>query len=131
MLGRLSVDSDEVTIRRTIGQKKDECFLNRKRIQKNEIISLLESAGFSKANPYYIVQQGKVSTLCLMRDSDRLGLLKEIAGTNIYEERKNESLKIMAETMKKQEHIEEVLGFIDERLGEFLIFFVIKPFQPN
>lgn len=39
--------------------KKDEFFLNRKRIQKSEVISLLESAGFSKSNPYYIVQQGK------------------------------------------------------------------------
>lgn len=58
--GRLSVDTDEVILRRTIGQKKDEFFLNRKRIQKNEILSFLESAGFSKSNPYYIVQQGKV-----------------------------------------------------------------------
>ena len=27
---------------------------------KNEVSNLLESAGFSRANPYYIVQQGKV-----------------------------------------------------------------------
>lgn len=27
---------------------------------KNEVMNLLESAGFSRANPYYIVQQGKV-----------------------------------------------------------------------
>jgi structural maintenance of chromosome 3 (chondroitin sulfate proteoglycan 6) len=117
-LGRLSVDTEEVIIRRTVGQKKDEFFLNRRRIQKNEIISLLESAGFSKSNPYYIVQQGKVSTLCVMKDSDRLGLLKEIAGTVVYEERKAESLKILLETTNKQSHIEEVLVFIDERLGD-------------
>lgn len=58
--GRLSVESDEVVLRRTVGHKKDEFFLNRKRIQKSEVQSLLESAGFSKSNPYYIVQQGKV-----------------------------------------------------------------------
>jgi structural maintenance of chromosome 3 (chondroitin sulfate proteoglycan 6) len=116
--GRLSVDTEEVIIRRTVGQKKDEFFLNRKRIQKTEIISLLESAGFSKSNPYYIVQQGKVATLCLMKDSDRLGLLKEIAGTIVYEERKAESLKILLDTVNKQSHIEEVLNFIEERLSE-------------
>ena len=60
LLGRLSVESDEVVLRRTVGHKKDEFFLNRKRIQKSEVQSLLESAGFSKSNPYYIVQQGKV-----------------------------------------------------------------------
>lgn len=68
--GRLSVDSDEVILRRTIGHKKDEFFLNRKRIQKSEVISLLESAGFSKSNPYYIVQQGKVFMTCNIYDSD-------------------------------------------------------------
>jgi hypothetical protein len=40
--------------------KKDEFFINRKRAQKSEVVSLLESSGFSKSNPYYIVQQGKV-----------------------------------------------------------------------
>ena len=28
--------------------------------RKTEVMNLLESAGFSRANPYYIVQQGKV-----------------------------------------------------------------------
>ena len=55
--GRFPVDSDEVILRRTVGHKKDEFFLNRKRIEKSEVLSLLESAGFSKSNPYYIVQQ--------------------------------------------------------------------------
>lgn len=76
-------DGDEVVLRRTIGLKKDEFFLNRKRVTKQEVSSLLESAGFSKSNPYYIVQQGKVSTLTLMKDDERLDLLKEVAGTKV------------------------------------------------
>jgi structural maintenance of chromosome 3 (chondroitin sulfate proteoglycan 6) len=56
--------------------KKDEFFINRKRSQKSEVVSLLESAGFSKSNPYYIVQQGKVANLCVMKDNDRLNLLR-------------------------------------------------------
>ena len=31
-----------------------------KRTSKTDVANLLESAGFSKSNPYYIVQQGKV-----------------------------------------------------------------------
>ena len=27
--------------------------------RKTEVMNLLESAGFSRANPYYVVQQGK------------------------------------------------------------------------
>ena len=90
----------------SVGFKKDEFFLNRKRVQKAEVLSLLESAGFSKSNPYYIVQQGKVSNICLMKDEDRLNLLKEVAGTTVYEERRSESLKILQETLAKQEQIQ-------------------------
>ena len=84
------VDRDEVRLRRTIGLKKDDFTLDRKHItcaqrlaakscfrehgctpvshqiaghRKTEVMNLLESAGFSRANPYYIVQQGKVSDL--------------------------------------------------------------------
>lgn len=116
--GRFSVESDEVVLRRTVGHKKDEFFLNRKRIQKSEAQSLLESAGFSRTNPYYIVQQGRVASLCLMRDEDRLGLIKQVAGTTVYEERREESLKIMGETKSKREKVDEVLSFIEERLNE-------------
>lgn len=86
-------------------------------------MNLLESAGFSRSNPYYVVQQGKVcgtfyfcvlimlcifltfvpsqiASLTLMKDSERLDLLKEIGGTRVYEERRRESLKIMQETGK-------------------------------
>lgn len=30
--------------------------------RKNDVMNLLESAGFSRSNPYYIVKQGKVRT---------------------------------------------------------------------
>jgi structural maintenance of chromosome 3 (chondroitin sulfate proteoglycan 6) len=64
--------SDEVTLRRTIGLKKDEFFLNRKRVTKQEVQSILEGAGFSKSNPYFIVQQGKIQDLCTMSDKVRM-----------------------------------------------------------
>jgi structural maintenance of chromosome 3 (chondroitin sulfate proteoglycan 6) len=95
--GRLSVDSDEVVVRRTIGLKKDEFFLQRKRATKREIASLLEGAGFSKGNPYYIIQQGKVNALCMMSALERLELLKEVAGCTVYDEKRADSLKQMEE----------------------------------
>jgi structural maintenance of chromosome 3 (chondroitin sulfate proteoglycan 6) len=53
-----------------------------------------------------------------MKDKDRLELLKEIAGTTVYEERRAESLKILLDTTNKQDRIIEVLSFIDERLSK-------------
>jgi structural maintenance of chromosome 3 (chondroitin sulfate proteoglycan 6) len=97
---RIPVDREEVRLRRTIGAKKDEYFLDKKHITKTEVMNLLESAGFSRSNPYYVVQQGKIASLTLMKDHERLDLLKEIGGTRVYEERRKESLKIMVDTGK-------------------------------
>lgn len=43
-----------------IGAKKDQFFLNKKMVTRADVMNLLESAGFSRSNPYYIVKQGKV-----------------------------------------------------------------------
>ncbi|KAF6167276.1 hypothetical protein GIB67_043137 [Kingdonia uniflora] len=123
---RIPVDKEEVRLRRTIGLKKDEYFLDGKHITKTEVMNLLESAGFSRSNPYYVVQQGKIASLTLMKDSERLDLLKEIGGTRVYEERRRESLKIMQETGKrlidengnKRKQIIQVVQYLDERLKE-------------
>lgn len=61
--GRFPTSSGEVRLRRTIGLKKDEYSLDKKSVTKAEVNNLLESAGFSKSNPYYIVPQGRVSDL--------------------------------------------------------------------
>lgn len=111
-------NSDEVVLRRTIGLKKDEFFLQRKRTTKSEIQSLLEGAGFSKSNPYFIVQQGKVQDLCTMSDAARLRLLKEVAGTTVYDEKKAESVTKMEENRNSIQKISEMLANIEERLHE-------------
>lgn len=115
---RFPTGRDEVVLRRTIGLKKDEYSLDRKNATKSDVMNLLESAGFSRSNPYYIVPQGRVTTLTNMKDPERLTLLKEVAGTQVYEQRRAESLKIMEETESKRGKIDELLQYIDERLGE-------------
>ncbi|CAI0541715.1 unnamed protein product [Linum tenue] len=96
---RIPVDKEEVRLRRTISSKKDEYFLDGKHITKTEVMNLLESAGFSRSNPYYVVQQGKIASLTLMKDSERLDLLKEIGGN-------------------KRKQIVQVVQYLDERLKE-------------
>ena len=116
--GRLNVEGDEVLLRRTIGSKKDEFFINRKRVQKSEVLNLLESAGFSKSNPYFIIQQGKVHALCTMSDHERLVLLKEVAGTTVYDEKRQASITQMEVDEASIEKINEVLAYIEQRLVE-------------
>ena len=115
---RFPTGKPELILRRTIGMKKDEYTLDRKNATKSDVMNLLESAGFSRSNPYYIVPQGRVTALTNMKDNERLNLLKEVAGTQVYEARRTESLKIMNETNNKREKIDELLVYIKERLNE-------------
>lgn len=115
---RFPTGKDQLILRRTIGMKKDEYSLDRKNATKTDVMNLLESAGFSRSNPYYIVPQGRVTALTNMKDNERLTLLKEVAGTQVYEARRTESLKIMTETNNKREKIDELLNYIQERLAE-------------
>ncbi|CAG8488799.1 14077_t:CDS:10, partial [Racocetra persica] len=109
---------DEVVLRRTIGLKKEDYSLDKKTATKNDVMNLLESAGFSRSNPYYIVPQGRITALTNAKDPERLQLLKEVAGTRVYEQRRQESMKIIEETDSKRSKIEELLTYIEERLEE-------------
>ncbi|XP_063841630.1 LOW QUALITY PROTEIN: structural maintenance of chromosomes protein 3-like [Scylla paramamosain] len=114
--GRIPIDKNEVCLRRVIGAKKDQYFLNRKAVTKLDVMNLLESAGFSRSNPYYIVKQGKINQMATAPDSQRLKLLREVAGTRVYDERREESKVILKETQSKREKIEEFLRTIEDRL---------------
>ncbi|KAL7423161.1 Structural maintenance of chromosomes protein 3 [Cryptotrichosporon argae] len=116
--GRFPTSLPELRLRRTIGQKKDEYSLDRKSVTKAEVMNLLESAGFSRSNPYYIVPQGRITRLTNMSDQERLNLLKDVAGTKVYEQKRAESTRIMEETDAKREQIADLLTTIETRLNE-------------
>lgn len=105
----MQIDKEEVRLRRVVGLKKDDFYLDSKHITKGEVMDLLESAGFSRSNPYYVVQQGKIASLAVMKENDRLDLLKDIAGTRVYDERRQESLKILKDTENKRQQVLEVV----------------------
>ncbi|CAG2123504.1 unnamed protein product, partial [Medioppia subpectinata] len=50
---RLPIDEVAVTLRRQIGLKKDQYYLNKKIVTRSDVMNVLESAGFSRSNPYY------------------------------------------------------------------------------
>ncbi|KAJ8979448.1 hypothetical protein NQ317_006762 [Molorchus minor] len=111
---RVPIEHEEIYLRRVIGAKKDQYFLNKKVVPRSEVMNLLESAGFSNSNPYYIVKQGKINQMATAPDAHRLKLLREVAGTRVYDERRDESMTILRETEIKIEKIEEFLRTIEE-----------------
>lgn len=62
---------------------------------------MLEAAGFSRTNPYNIVQQGKIAQMAKLSDEERLNLLKEVGGASVYEDKRKESQQTL-ENQKAQ-----------------------------
>ncbi|CAF4098415.1 unnamed protein product, partial [Adineta steineri] len=114
---RIMIDKPEVAVRRQISGKKDNYFLDRKVVNKTDIINMLEGAGFSRSNPYYIVKQGKITQMAIAPDANRLQLLREVAGTKVYDEKKQESEAILTETEERRKKIADLLKAIEERLS--------------
>ena len=84
-------------------------------------MNLLESAGFSRSNPYYIVPQGRITSLTNSKDHERLNLLKEVSGANVFENKLKESMKEMNQSNLKRARIDETLISIEERLKDLQI----------
>lgn len=116
--GRFPTGNNELILRRTIGLKKDEYSLDRKNATRSDVMNLLENAGFSRSNPYYIVPQGRVTRITNMKDSERLDLLKSVAGTQAFTAKKEESLRIMTETNNKMSQIDATFEQINDRLKQ-------------
>lgn len=108
----------EFVLRRTIGAKKDEYSMDRKNATKREVNEMLEAAGLSRSNPFYIVPQGRVTKITNMKDEERLNLLKEISGSTVYEKRRGDSLKLLSDTDKRCDQIDELVQDINTRLQE-------------
>lgn len=120
--GRLVIpgrsEEAEVRIRRTVGLKQDEFRVNERRFSAMEVHQLLESAGFSSSNPYNIIEQGKISALANMSEEARFQLIKDVAGTKVYENRRDESKRILQDTGAKLQQVDASIEKLDDRIKE-------------
>ncbi|QBM86409.1 structural maintenance of chromosome 3 chondroitin sulfate proteoglycan 6 [Metschnikowia aff. pulcherrima] len=115
---RFPIQKDEVSIRRTIGLKKDDYSMDGRAATRSDIMNLLESAGFSRLNPYYIVPQGRITSLTNSKDAERLQLLKEVSGAKMFEAKLRESNKEMTHSQFKMERIDDSMEKLEEKISD-------------
>ena len=112
------IDKDEVSLRRSISAKSDEYLLDRKACKKEDVYNLMEAAGFSRSNPFYVVPQGRVTMLTNARDDERLNVLKDVAGARTYEEKRQSSLKLLKSLTPKTTEIDGHLASMQTRIQD-------------
>ena len=115
---RFPVDKDTVSITKIyhVNENREEILINQKKLLKSDVYNLLESAGFCKQNPYYIIQQGKINTIINMNEFELFEQFSEVTGTQVYEEKKIESMKLLEESKENRNKIfkqgEEITEYI-------------------
>ena len=115
---RFPVPRDDVVVRRTIGLKKDDYAMDGRSVTRSDVMNLLDSAGFSRLNPYYIVPQGKITALTNSKDLERLLLLKEVSGAKTFDSKLRESSKEMTNSRYKMDRIDELMLKLAQKLAD-------------
>lgn len=107
-----AIDSDEVTIRRTVRKNGQSIYkINNETKTRQEILELLAQAGIDP-NGFNIVLQGEIASLIKSTPEERRKIIEEVAGISIYETRKHKSIR---ELEKTEEKIKEVSAVLRER----------------
>lgn len=115
-LRRFPIDKDFIKITKIyfVNENVEEILINDKKFLKSDFNNLLESGGFCRQNPYYIIQQGKINNFINMNDAELFDQFSELTGTKIYEEKKSESLKLLEEASENKQKIAKQSEQIDE-----------------
>ena len=111
-------ESSETVIRRVIGAKIDMYYINAKLATRGEIISLMEAAGFSRNNPFYLVEQGQVSDLANCSESKRLKVVQDLAGLSSFDEKQANSVALLREAKRNSESAQEELDSLARELED-------------
>ena len=128
---RLPIDKDTVTITKIYYPKenREDLIINQKKLLKSEVWNILESAGFCKHNPYYIIQQGRINTLINMTEVELYELFADVSGTKLYEQKRADGLKLLEESketknkiIKQGEEISKHIQKLELQCGELKDF---------
>ncbi|OAG32178.1 structural maintenance of chromosome 3 (chondroitin sulfate proteoglycan 6) [Nematocida displodere] len=106
-----------VTIRRAVTQKSDEYTVDGRGVSREEMVSLYEIAGLSKTMPYFVVEQGRIGELARMSSHARMGVIRELAGSTVYEKDKEEGRKVLEESRGLEEKTQTLISSIKKRVS--------------
>lgn len=113
-----SVDADEVKITRIIkGSGQGVYKVNNKTTTRTAVVDLLSLA---RINPdgYNIILQGDIVRLIEMSPNDRRQIIEEIAGINVYEDKKQKAVRELTRVEEKLNEADIILAERDSYLKE-------------
>jgi len=87
--------------------------VNGKLAQLDRVKNLFRSVQLNVNNPHFLIMQGRITKVLNMKADEILGLIKEVAGTKMYEDKKEAVLNIFK---KKEGRVKEINKILDEEI---------------
>eukprot|EP00792_Barthelona_sp_PAP020_P008578 TRINITY_DN3228_c2_g1_i3.p1 TRINITY_DN3228_c2_g1~~TRINITY_DN3228_c2_g1_i3.p1 ORF type:complete len:364 (+),score=112.81 TRINITY_DN3228_c2_g1_i3:44-1135(+) len=102
---------------------KSKYFINGHTAQQNHVISLFQSVGLNINNPHFLIMQGRITQVLNMKSDQVLSMVESAAGTNVFEDKKQNAIKTIK---KKDTKIQEVERILKEEIEPSLDKFSAK-----
>ncbi|RPD56886.1 condensin complex subunit SMC2 [Lentinus tigrinus ALCF2SS1-7] len=104
----------QVTVTRQIAiPNLSKYLVNGHKSTQQAVQTLFQSVQLNINNPNFLIMQGRITKVLNMRPQEILGMVEEAAGTRMFEEKKEKSLRTIN---KKQKKVEELEGIINEEI---------------
>ncbi|CAM9654611.1 unnamed protein product, partial [Choristocarpus tenellus] len=93
---------DEITVtRQVVIGGKNKYLINGKQQQQSQVANLFHSVQLNVNNPHFLIMQGRIMKVLNMKPPEILGMIEEAAGTRMFENKKQTSLKIIEKKQAK------------------------------
>eukprot|EP01129_Flabellula_baltica_P007646 TRINITY_DN2988_c0_g1_i1.p1 TRINITY_DN2988_c0_g1~~TRINITY_DN2988_c0_g1_i1.p1 ORF type:complete len:1181 (-),score=346.90 TRINITY_DN2988_c0_g1_i1:34-3576(-) len=107
-------DFDEISVtRQVIVGGRSKYLINGHTAQNERVKNLFRSVQLNVNNPHFLIMQGKITKVLNMKPDEILGMIKEAAGTKMYEDKKEGALKTIR---KKDTKVQEITSMLDEEI---------------
>lgn len=105
---------DHISVSRQITSGSvSKYFINDHAANQQRVQTLFHSVQLNVNNPHFLIMQGQVAKILNMKPPEILGLIEEAAGIRMFEDKKEDSLKVLE---KKQKQLDEINKIIDDEL---------------
>ena len=113
----LSLDTEEVTIKRTVYKSgENEYEINNTKCRLKDITDLFTDTGASKES-FNIISQGDIANVISSKPEDRRVIFEDASGTLKYKKRKEESLRKLAKTNDNLVRINDIIMENESRIN--------------
>ena len=104
-----TVKGNEVSIKRIVRKNGQSIYkINNETKTRQEVLTLLAQAGIDP-NGFNIILQGEIQNFVRMQSEERRGIIEEVSGISVYEDRKAKSLRELEKTEDKLKEVNSIL----------------------